>query len=87
MSASKSYVHYIGWVASLTAVLMFATYIDQIRLNLAGHKGSPLQAGTTVLNCSLWIVYAIAKPKRDWPMIIANFPGVLLGAIAFFTSL
>jgi len=77
----------IGWIASIAAVLMYLAYIDQIRLNLHGHKGSIIQAIATIINCTLWISYAASKPKRDWPIIVANLPGVFLGALALLTEI
>lgn len=80
-------VRTIGWMASTAAILMYIAYIDQIRLNLAGHKGSALQPLATIVNCALWIAYGIGGRVRDWPIIIANVPGVALGAVAVFTAL
>lgn len=77
----------LGWIATVTAVLMYVSYISQIQLNLAGHKGSLIQPLATVLNCSLWVAYGLMKPVRDWPVALANAPGVLLGAITFTTAL
>lgn len=80
-------VQVIGWLASLAAIIMFVSYVDQIRLNLDGHKGSIIQPAATVLNCTLWFVYGLGKVKKDWPIMAANFPGIILGAIAFITAL
>ena len=77
----------LGWVATATAALMYVSYVSQIRLNLAGHKGSVIQPLATVVNCSLWVAYGLMKRIRDWPVALANAPGVLLGAITFVTAL
>lgn len=77
----------VGWAASLAAMLMFLAYIDQIRLNLAGHKGSVLQPAATVVNCLLWLAYGLGREHRDWPIICANIPGIVLGALAVLTAL
>lgn len=77
----------IGWVASITAVIMYLSYIDQIRLNLQGAKGSTVQPVATVVNCVLWATYGAARQKKDWPIIIANLPGIVLGLVALFTAL
>jgi hypothetical protein len=29
----------LGWIATATAAVMYLSYIDQISLNLSGHKG------------------------------------------------
>ena len=80
-------IQLLGWIATVTAVVMYVSYIAQIQLNLAGHKGSTVQPLATVLNCSLWVAYGLTKRSRDWPVALANAPGVLLGAITFATAL
>jgi uncharacterized protein with PQ loop repeat len=77
----------LGWIATATAVAMYLSYIDQIRLNLAGDKGSTIQPLAAVVNCSLWVLYGYLRPQRDWPIVLANAPGVLLGAVALVTAL
>jgi len=77
----------LGWIATATAVAMYLSYIDQIRLNLAGDKGSTIQPLAAVANCSLWVLYGYLRPQRDWPIVLANAPGVLLGAVALVTAL
>ena len=77
----------LGWIATVTAIVMYLSYIDQIRLNLAGHPGSMLQPIATIVNCGLWTAYGLLKTKRDWPIAVANFPGVVLGAITLATAL
>ena len=80
-------VQTIGWLASIAAIIMLVSYIDQIRLNLDGQKGSLIQPVATVLNCTLWFIYGWGKARKDWPIMAANFPGIVLGAIAFITAL
>lgn|GEM_PF-31105 len=77
----------LGWIATGTAVMMYVSYIAQIRLNLSGQPGSVIQPFATVVNCALWVAYGLLKPKRDWPVALANAPGVLLGAITLVTAL
>ena len=78
----------LGWIATATAVAMYLSYLDQIKLNLGGENGSLIQALATMVNCSLWVAYGfLRRPRRDWPIVLANAPGVLLGAIAFATAL
>lgn len=86
-TAHPDWVRRIGWLASAAAILMYVAYVDQIRLNLLGHKGSPLQAAATILNCSLWIAYGASQARRDWPIIVANLPGIVLGLAALLTAL
>ena len=77
----------VGWLASGAAILMYVSYLPQIALNLEGHKGSALQPLAAMINCSLWCGYALMRRVRDWPIALANAPGVLLGGIAFVTAL
>ena len=77
----------LGWIATATAVAMYLSYIDQIRLNLAGDKGSTIQPLATIVNCALWVAYGFLREKRDWPIVLANAPGVILGGIALATAL
>jgi uncharacterized protein with PQ loop repeat len=77
----------LGWLASTMAVLMYVSYVDQIRLNLGGHKGSAVLPLVTVVNCGLWMAYGTLREHKDWPIIVANVPGIVLGVIAFVTAL
>ena len=85
--ASESTVTKIGWFASLMAVLMFSSYIDQIRLNLEGNPGSMILPIATTINCIAWVVYALLKQAKDWPLIVCNGLGVLVGAVTAITSI
>jgi uncharacterized protein with PQ loop repeat len=80
-------VNKIGWIASILAILMYLSYIDQIRLNLSGHPGSLLIPVVTMFNCSVWVAYGFLLEKRNWPIIACNLPGILLGAISAITIL
>ncbi|MDR6788027.1 uncharacterized protein with PQ loop repeat [Sphingomonas sp. BE138] len=80
-----SALKWLGWIATTTAIFMFVSYVDQIRLNLAGQKGSIIMPIATVVNCSLWTSYGALR--RDWPVAAGNFPGVILGLITVFTAL
>ena len=80
-------IKYISWIATVTAILMYVSYIPQIGNNLAGDKGSPIQPLVAAINCSLWVTYGFTKTPRDWPIVLANFPGIIFGLITFFTAL
>ena len=84
---SERAIQWLGWIATATAVMMYVSYISQIELNLAGQKGSVIQPLATAVNCTLWVAYGLLKPQRDWPVALANAPGVVLGAITFATAL
>lgn len=83
----ERYVSYIGWFASAMAIIMYVSYIDQIKLNLAGEKGSLIQPLAATINCIAWSLYGFLKAKKDWPIIICNVPGIVLGGITFYTAL
>lgn len=80
-------VNKIGWFASIMAILMYVSYIDQIMRNIAGHPGSVILPVTTTINCSAWALYAWNKEKRDWPIIMCNLPGVVLGLVTAITAI
>jgi len=77
----------LGWVATVTAIAMYVSYIPQITNNLKGMKGDWLQPLVAAINCTLWLSYGLLqKPDRDWPIVIANSPGVVFGLFAFITA-
>lgn len=76
----------IGRIASVLSVVMYMSYITQIANNLGGHPGTPWQPLAAFFNCVMWSIYGWAKPQRDWPIVIANVPGIFLAAITFITS-
>lgn len=78
----------IGKIASVVSVLMYVSYLAQIASNLQGQKGNPIQPFVAALNSTLWVIYGWINPvKKDWPIIIANLPGIFLGFIAGITCL
>ncbi|MFR0585538.1 SemiSWEET family transporter [Lactobacillus porci] len=77
----------IGRIASVISVLMYVSYLAQIASNLAGHKGNPVQPFVAMVNAALWVAYGWSAPKKDWPIIIANAPGVVLGLATGITCL
>ena len=83
---SENTIHKIGWFASIMAVAMYFSYIDQIRLNLSGQSGSVVLPLITTINCISWTLYGTLKMKRDWPIIIANVPGIVLGIMTAVTA-
>lgn len=88
MKKQDKYFLIIGRVASIMSVLMYVSYIAQIIANFQGQKGNPIQPFVAALNSTLWVLYGWMNPvKRDWPIIIANIPGIFLGFITGITSL
>lgn len=77
----------LGWVATCTAMLMYISYFPQIMNNLHGNKSGFLQPMVAAINCILWVCYGVFQEKKDWPIIIANTPGIIFGALAAITAL
>ena len=72
-------------VATLTAVGMYVSYIPQILGNLSGHQGDWIQPFVAFINCTMWVGYGFFKKQRDWPLVIANSPGIIFGLTAAIT--
>ena len=83
---NEKYINRIGWFASIMAIAMYVSYLDQISRNLAGHKGSVILPIFTTINCTAWILYAGLRKKKEWPIIVCNLPGVVLGIITAITA-
>ena len=77
----------LATLATITAVSMYVSYIPQIQMNLAGQKGRALQPRVAGINGLLWVIYALFKKGRDWPVTISNAPGFILGGITFLTAI
>lgn len=77
----------LGWVATCTAMLMYISYFPQIMNNLHGNKSGFLQPMVAAINCTLWVCYGVFQEKRDWPIIVANVPGIIFGTLAAITAL
>lgn len=84
MDKDKGYL-FLGRTASLISILMYVSYIAQIISNLNGQKGNPVQPFVAAINATLWVAYGWYAPKKDWPIIIANVPGIILGLITAIT--
>ena len=83
----ESFVKKIGWFASMTAILMFSSYIDQIRLNIDGNSGSVILPIATVINCIAWVCYALFRENKDWPIFVCNALGIVVGGITAITAI
>lgn len=79
-------INKIGWFASAMAIAMYVSYIDQIMLNISGQAGSVILPIVTTINGTAWVLYGSLKPKKDWPIIACNIPGIILGFITAITS-
>ena len=83
---SEKQMKTLGWIATFTAMLMYVSYIGQISGNLHGNKGDFLQPFVAGINCTLWVAYGFLGEKRDYPLMIANLPGIIFGFLAAFTA-
>lgn len=81
------FVRRLGWVATAGSLAMYFSYIDQIQRNLAGEKGSLIQPLATTVATTLWLLYGFWKSPRDWPIVLANAPGVVLGLATVVTAI
>ena len=86
--AKTKFLTILGTVASVTAILMYVSYISTIQGNLNGQKGDWIQPLVAAINCTLWVFYGLLQqPKRDWPIVVANAPGIVFGLAAAITAL
>ena len=53
----------------------------------AACKGDWIQPLVAAVNCTLWVLYGLWRPKKDIPVAIANAPGILFGGLASITAL
>ncbi|WP_085248107.1 SemiSWEET family transporter [Gilliamella mensalis] len=87
MHLSPKAFRILGIIATVASLGMYVSYIPQIIDNLHGFKSNPTQPLAAAINCSLWVCYGLLREKKDWPIAIANSPGVFFGLIAFVTAL
>lgn len=84
---NEKIVKALGSIAAVAAIVMYVSYIPQIIGNLHGNRSDYIQPLAAAINCILWVGYGLLKKERDWPIAIANFPGVIFGLMAFLTAL
>ena len=84
---NQEIIRKLGWAATFMAVMMYVSYIPQIYHNLHGVKGDFIQPAVACVNCILWTVYALGQKKKDWPIAVANIPGILFAGAAVWTAL
>lgn len=83
----KKIITIIGNIASVLSVIMYVSYVTQIAANLSGNPGVVWQPLAAFFNCCFWTVYGIGAKPRQWPIIIANVPGIFLAAITVITCI
>ena len=85
--AMQNKMKIVGAIASGLSICMYVSYIPQIMNNLHGMKGTPIQPLVAAINCTLWVTYALLKKNRDYPVAMANAPGIIFGLIAAITAI
>ena len=83
---SENKLKILGWMGTALSVTMYVSYIPQIIDKLQGNKTVFLQPLAAALNCTIWTLYALLKDKRDYPLAVANLPGIICGLIAAITA-
>jgi len=84
---NEKMIQQLGWFASIMAMVMYASYVDQIRLNMSGVPGSMLLPVASTINCIAWVGYALLKQQKDWPMFLCNALGVVVCLATVLTAL
>ncbi|MFH6973995.1 SemiSWEET family transporter [Neisseria sp. 23W00296] len=87
---NEKQIRILGTIGSIMAVGMYVAYIPQIQANLAGREVGfmeLLQPLVACINCTIWVAYGLFKQPRDWPIAVANAPGIVLGLVTFITGL
>lgn len=87
MEKEANWHRMLSTFATITAILMYVSYGPQIYGNLTGNPTGYLQPFVAAINCTLWVAYGYGKQKKDWPVIIANVPGIVFGLLAGITAL
>lgn len=82
----KNKMSTLGTVASVLAICMYVSYIPQIIGNLSGHPGDWIQPFVAFINCTLWVIYGLFRKKPEWPIVVANAPGIIFGLTAAITA-
>lgn len=77
----------IGRVAGVMSIAMYVSYLPQIANNLHGQYGNPVQPLVACINSVFWCAYALLQTYKDWPVFIANLPGIIFALITFITAL
>lgn len=86
-SAVQDKMKVVGTIGSILSVCMYVSYIPQIIGNLSGHPGDWIQPFVAFINCTIWVTYGFFKQQRDWPIVIANSPGIVFGLTTALTAL
>ena len=83
---SEKNLKILGWLGTLLSVIMYVSYVPQIMGNLHGNKTFFLQPLAATINCIIWASYGLLKEKKDYPLAVANLPGIIFGLLATITA-
>ncbi|MCK9151681.1 SemiSWEET family sugar transporter [Methanobacterium alcaliphilum] len=75
----------VGLMASIAALIVFISPLDQIRTILKFKKSdevSPALYMAMIVNCSLWTIYGMGI--NNWFILVPNAVGMVLGAVTLF---
>lgn len=53
----------------------------------SGNKVPFLQPLAAAINCTICVSYGLLKPKKDYLLAAANFPGIIFGLLTAITAL
>lgn len=84
---NKKTLNRIGWFASAMGIAVFFSYLDQVRLNISGHPGSVILPIITTVNCVAWALYGWLRTSKDWPIVICNLLGIVVGILTAVTAI
>ena len=84
---SERNLQILGWAGTCLSVIMYVSYVPNIMANLDGNKVPFLQPLAAAINCTIWVSYGLLKPKKDYPIAAANFPGIIFGLLTAITAL
>ena len=85
-AAVQNKMKIVGVLASCLSICMYVSYIPQIIGNLSGHQGDWIQPFVAFINCTMWVGYGFFRKQPDWPLVIANSPGIIFGLTAAITA-
>lgn len=77
----------LGWMGTCLSIVMYVSYVFVIMGNLDGNKSGFVQPLAATFNCIVWFAYGFFKEKRDYPIMVANAPGIVFGFLAVLTSI
>lgn len=84
--AMQNKMKIVGAIASGLSICMYVSYIPQIIGNLSGHQGDWIQPSVAFINCTMWVAYGFFREHREWPLVLANLPGIVFGLTAAITA-